>query len=1680
MRIVIDLQGAQTESRFRGIGRYSLSFAQAIVRNRGRHEVILALSGLFPETIEPIRAAFDGLLPQENIRVWYAPGPVSEIGLDNACRREVAELIREAFLASLKPDIIHICSLFEGYFDNAVVSIGRFDKNTPVSVSLYDLIPLLNPDYYLKPDPNYRQYYLRKIDYLRQAKIYLAISGYTRQEVLDHLGAPEDSVINVSTAIEKNFQPIEVPEKLAEQLQNKFGLNRPFVLYAGGADDRKNLPRLIQAFAALPSHLRMKYQLLLAGKISQRQLTELQNYAESAGLRSEDLCFTGYVSDEQLIMLYNLCELYIFPSWHEGFGLPALEAMACGAPVIGANTSSLPEVIGLDTALFNPYDVDSISAKMAQALNDESFRASLRTHGIQQAKLFSWDISAGRAIAAFEAVASQSMKMSSSMRQGRKPRLAFVSPLPPERTGIADYSAQLLPVLAEYYELELVVAQGRVDDRWINTYGNIRDEHWLRTNADKIDRVLYQVGNSPFHKHMLSLIQEIPGTVVLHDFYMSGLMAWQELHAGVSHAWSKALYESHGYRAVCQRYHDSESAKLRYPVNFHILQYAQGVIVHSEYSRKLSRLWYDEEVGQDWENIPLLRRPASFDKAHARQELGIDPEDFVVCSFGFLDSTKLNHRLLEAWLASALASDRCCKLFFVGENHDGDYGARLLSTIRTGIGSDRMRITGFASSEVFKKYLAAADMAVQLRTSSRGETSAAVLDSMNYALPLIVNANGSMAELDPEAVWMLPDEFDDGALVDALETLWRDPERRMVMGQHARNIILNRHAPATCAKLYFKAIERFNQRGSTGVPSLIQKIAEQRDFRPGDFELCQIANSLSTSIALKRPANRLLLDISVTCRTDLKTGIERVARALLLALLDAPPKGFRVEPVYLCDVAGKWKYRYARRYTLRLLDCPEDVLDDDVLEPSCGDVLLTLDLSGDYLIQAQAAGLFESYRNRGVQVYATVFDLLPVQMPEVFPKGADQTHAKWLSAISSFDGAFCISKAVADDLAGWLVNEGVRRVDRRPYYIGWFHLGADIANSAPSFGLPDNADWVLQELNSRPSFLMVGTIEPRKGYLETIKAFSGLWDSGEDVNLVIVGREGWKGIPNEMRRDIPETIEHLKNHRELNHRLFWLESISDEYLEHIYTAANCLIAASEGEGFGLPLIEAAQHGLPIIARDITIFREVAGCNAYFFKSDGPESLGSCVRSWLRLYNENAHPMSNEIPWLSWSEVAKKITSMISLPEQVETKLLCKSQANSWHQRIFIDISVVYRNDFCTGIQRVVRAILTALMEGSWLDSEVEVVPVYLDDYSGKWAYKQANVSLRDGRLVFKREFASSSVDFKARDILLCLDLAGGYVVGGASQGVYEKIRGDGAKVYFVVYDLLPLQFGKYFASEDVEGFLSWLKVTAEGDGVLCISKAVASDYQEWFDKYALRGAANKGFDISFFHLGADISKSSPSYGLPVGWEDIVSQIRCRPCFLMVGTIEPRKGHDITLSAFEVLWAAGFDLNLVIVGREGWMMSNFYKKLNSHPELNKRLFWLKSISDEFLEKIYDASSCLIAASEGEGFGLPLIEAAQHKLPIIARDISVFREVAGEHAYYFQAAKAEELASSLQAWLQLYQKQRHPVSIKMPWLTWRESAEHLMHMLLGASKNPPFTVKPVFLDPLEPCHAQSVCH
>ncbi|SFA85209.1 Glycosyltransferase involved in cell wall bisynthesis [Azotobacter beijerinckii] len=1008
-------------------------------------------------------------------------------------------------------------------------------------------------------------------------------------------------------------------------------------MYTGGIDHRKNIEGLIRAYAKLPVSSRETHQLAIVCSIRSEDRTRLERLAKQHGLAPNELVLTGFVPEEDLVALYNLCKVFVFPSWHEGFGLPALEAMACGRAVIGANTSSLPEVIGCDEALFDPLDDDSIAKKLEQVLTDEGFRQALERHGIEQAKNFSWDKSAKLAIRALEArIAYQKGQGSLPNRLVCRPRLAYVSPLPAERSGISDYSAELLPELARHYDIEVIVAQESVATPWIKANCPIRTVEWFRTHAGAFDRVLYHFGNSAFHQHMFALLEEIPGVVVLHDFFLSGIVAHMEWHAGESRFWTQVLYAAHGYAALHRRFHAKDEAEAiwQYPCNQRVLEQAQGIIVHSENSRRLAQEWYGSEAGQDWALIPHLRVPdfsPERERQQAREALGLQPDDFLVCSFGLLGPSKLNHRLLDVWLRSPMARDERCVLVFVGENTEGKYGENLVKAISASSGGSRIRITGWADSALFRRHLTAADVGVQLRTLSRGETSGTVLDCMNHGLATIVNANGSMADISDEGVWKLPDEFTDAQLAHALQSLWLDGEARRRLGEQAKDIIRIWHAPRACADRYFEALERFQRKAASSIRGLTRAVAQLAGM-PSDPQKClALAESIDRSIAPRLQQRQLLVDISELVQRDAKSGIQRVVRSILKEWLLNPPEGFRVEPVYAST--DRLGYRYARQFTLRFLQCPESILDDEPVAFYAGDVFLGLDLQPE-IIPAQRE-VYQAMRRQGVNVQFVVYDLLLLQLPHCFPEGGPRLLQRWLEVIAEADGAICISKAVADELMAWLQAHEVVR--ERKFGLNWFHLGADIDRSAPTAGLPKEASNVLKLLGGRPTFLMVGTVEPRKGYGQALAAFEHLWAQGANVNLAVVGKKGWM---------VEALVEKLRNHPLRGKCLFWLEGISDEYLEKIYAASTCLIAASEGEGFGLPLIEAAQHKLPIIARDIPVFREVAGEHAHYFEGLAAEDLAAAIDGWLKLYEEGRHPTSDSMPWLTWEESAEQLKRVL--------------------------------------------------------------------------------------------------------------------------------------------------------------------------------------------------------------------------------------------------------------------------------------------------------------------------------------------------------------------------------------------------------------------------------------------------
>lgn len=958
MRIVLDLQACQASSMQRGIGRYSMALALAMARNSGAHELRIALNETFPDSVQTLRRAFDGLVPPSHITTYATLGPAAEANPANAWRIGAAERIRERYLASLRPDIVHVASLFEGLSDDSVVSVPQAGERFDTAVTLYDLIPLLNHERYLG-DPNIARWYHRKLESLKRAGLLLAISGHARTEAIEVLGLAPGSVVDISSAVDDIFRPRALAPHERDALLGRHGIRRAFIMYTGGIDWRKNIEGLIEAYALLPAATRGQYQLAVVCSIQEPDRVRLQRLAAKCGLAADDLVLTGFVSDDDLVSLYNSTALFVFPSFHEGFGLPALEAMACGAPVIGSDRSSIPEVIGRADALFDPASIPAISAAMSGVLDNPARQAELRAHGLKQATRFSWDASARRALDAFEeahdrrtAGASAAVPSMAPVPTSGRPRLAYVSPLPPERSGIAGYSADLLPELARHYDIELVLAPEREDVAWPAGRFPQRGVAWFEEHAHEFDRIVYQFGNSTFHTHMFGLLERHPGVVVLHDFFLSGVLSHTEPTHALPNNYARMLYLSHGYAALAHEQHEGRHPSvLAYPCNRPVLERALGVIVHSTHAAALAEHWYGPALAARLRVLPLLRTlPEADSRTAARRALGIEDDAFLVCSFGIVSAPKCNDRIVEAWLDSAPARDPRCRLVFVGEAGNDRFGLALRARIAA---HPRIRITGYVDDAQYRHYQAAADAAIQLRSGSRGETSAGVLDCMAAGLPTIINAHGSAAEVPADACVRLDDAFHDAALRDAIDALHGDAALRVRLGERAAAYMRTHHAPAHVGALYRDAIEAL-ARDSDGAAEvrLLESIAAV-DGEPSQPDLLQAA----AAIAANRPrcaARQWLMDVTALAGAPhADAGMLDLVRNVVLR----PPAGGRVEPV---RYDGQ-RYHYARQFTLGLIERGDLMIEDAVAEAGPGDVLLALD-------PAAPPQLPPAWRARGVTV----------------------------------------------------------------------------------------------------------------------------------------------------------------------------------------------------------------------------------------------------------------------------------------------------------------------------------------------------------------------------------------------------------------------------------------------------------------------------------------------------------------------------------------------------------------------------------------------------------------------------------------------------------------------------------------------------------------------------------------
>lgn len=834
-----------------------------------------------------------------------------------------------------------------------------------------------------------------------------------------------------------------------------------------------------------------------------------------------------------------------------------------------------------------------------------------------------------------------------------KPRLAFVSPLPPLQTGIADYSVELLQALEPYYTITLIIAQDSVEPAALNQQFAIRDSQWFLRHGESFDRVLYHWGNSPHHIHMLALIDKHPGSVVLHDFF-SGDIA--KSLADEHGDFGRALYQAHGYDAVADWLDDLshvgvEKTLRRYPLNYLVVSRATGVLVHSHYALELAGHWFPPHALSDWQKVPFLRRlpgaqdasaqdQASPAQPQARQALGIPDDAFVICTFGLITPNKCVQELFDAFHHSELAGMSHVRLIAVGGYGHESYKSQLEHWLKQYTQKATISVIGYADPQSYRHYLQAADIGVQLRTHSRGETSAAVFDCLAAGLPLVANAHGSVRELSPDVACLLPDAFTVEELSEALNTLHHSPQQRRALACAGQQYVQNHHSTGVVGKAYASAIEDLHQHSRLGRYRALLDGVQALSYREGlELDAGNVA-ALAESMEVITPsleAPRLLVDVTNIASHDLRTGIERVTRNLCNVLLHSPPKGYRVELVRSLE----GQLHYARAYAAERLGSAPNLGEDEPLTARAGDIYLSLEWTPPVL--ASTYQQFQALKARGVKLYFTVFDALPVQFPQHFPDFVEGTYQDWLSRVLRLaDGLCCISAAVADDLR--------REVYRLPAPLRpkgplppfeHFHLGADFTARKDSQDKPEADSAVLAKLaGDAPILLMVGTLEPRKGHAHVLGAMEKLWREGNDARLVIVGKLGWK---------MDAMATRLQQHSEGGKRLLWVEGASDATLAELYHGSTALLAASEGEGFGLPLIEAAQWGIPIIARDLPVFREVAGRYASYFSATDAQGLARELEQWLKAHQAGETPDVAGVPWLSWQQSADQLLRLVLPP-----------------------------------------------------------------------------------------------------------------------------------------------------------------------------------------------------------------------------------------------------------------------------------------------------------------------------------------------------------------------------------------------------------------------------------------------
>jgi glycosyltransferase involved in cell wall biosynthesis len=500
--------------------------------------------------------------------------------------------------------------------------------------------------------------------------------------------------------------------------------------------------------------------------------------------------------------------------------------------------------------------------------------------------------------------------------------------------------------------------------------------------------------------------------------------------------------------------------------------------------------------------------------------------------------------------------------------------------------------------------------------------------------------------------------------------------------------------------------------------------------------------------------------------------------------------------------------------------------------------------------------------------------------------------------------------------------------------------------------------------------------------------------------------------------------------------------ISDAQLVQLYRNASLAVQPSLMEGFGLSALEAMASGCVFLASLGGAVSEVVANDDLLYDGRLPADLAAKISRILEddsFRNEAIRFGLQRSKEFEWSNSAD--TAMGAMREFVTHEFLGNLMPVPQGEaiprlaspRLLMDVTSAAQAPYLTGIQRVVRCLSSALLDAE-REGEPEIVLTYADDESG-W-YRLAGID----RAAISRD-PRYRLPMSDRDTYLLLDSSWDFTKAQKPRLLDALVMGQ--EVIQGVHDIGPLRMPAMVSGGMSPHFRNWFEfVLGHSTGIVCVSRAVADEVYSVIELIKLPRPMN----IGYIQLGSDFNDVEPE----PGWLDFLGG---RPTFIMVGTVEPRKGHSIVLRAFERLWVQGAEVNLLIIGKEGWYTRLLCERLSMHPEVEQRLFLRQDVNDGELRSAYEAATALIMASYLEGFGLPVVEAGRYGCPAILTDLPVFREV-GQGApltRFFPVGDSKALAEIVMEMAGA--EHREYASSPSAWPDWAGTADQIKQIAFG---------------------------